>query len=422
MAKPTLSAIEYRDVSSLIEYSNNAKLHPEHQIDAIANSIAEFSFLDPVATDEQNVLLSGHGRLAAAKKLGLTQIPVIQVTGLSDAQKKAYRIASNKLNLKTGLDEQALTLELEALQDLGFDLELTGFDTSELDELLKQVTQEGEGSDEEKDDVPEPDEVEPRCKLGETWQLGKHKVAILDSTKPETLKYLFGDKKPHMIWADPPYGVDIVKIKEGLGGSDAAAKPFGSKDKRVPRGSVGASVACPVGIYAPIVGDNSVDTAVNSYKYCFNFAPEAVMFYWGGNYFAHELPATPCWIVWDKRDGMTSNNFADAELAWTNQSSPVRVFAHLWNGMIKASERGEKRVHPTQKPVKLFEYCASMYGKPGDLVFDPFLGSGMSLIGAESMKDNRTVYGCELSPIYADVCIQRWENFSGQTAQLINSM
>lgn len=423
MDKVSLSTIEYRDISTIIEYSNNAKTHPDNQIDQIANSIAEFSFLDPIAIDENNIILEGHGRLAAAKKMGIEQIPVIQVTGLSDAQKKSYRIAHNKLNMKTGFDDLAIAAELEALQELEYDLSLTGFDTDELDELVKLNGNDGYGAAScgtgNEDDVPEPEDVEPRCKLGEVWQMGRHKIAVLDSTKPETIKALFSNRKPNMIWADPPYGVDIVKIKEGFGGSDAAAKPFGSKGDR---GSVGAGNACPVGIYAPIAGDNSIDTAINSVALVHEFAPNAVMFYWGGNYFAHKLPPTPCWIVWDKRDGMTSNNFADAELAWTNQSTPVRVFAHLWNGMIKASERGERRVHPTQKPVKLFEFCSSMYGKPEDLIFDPFLGSGMSIIGAESMNDGRTVYGCELSPVYADVCIQRWENFTGLTAHLIDSV
>ena len=137
--------------------------------------------------------------------------------------------------------------------------------------------------------------------------------------------------------------------------------------------------------------------------------------WWGGNYYAHELPPSSCWIVWDKEN---TGDFADAELAWSNSSTAVRIFKHRWNGMLKDSERGEKRVHPTQKPVALFTWCADRYGKPNDIVFDPFLGSGISIIGSEQLGD-RTCYGCELSEHYCDVILTRFQEFTGIEPELL---
>lgn len=169
--------------------------------------------------------------------------------------------------------------------------------------------------------------------------------------------------------------------------------------------------------YYPIAGDDSVDTAIASYKVCANLFPDAVQIWWGGNYYAHVLPPSSCWIVWDKEN---TGNFADAELAWTNQPSAVRIFKHMWNGMVKASEHGEKRVHPTQKPVALAQFCFEKYGKPNDLIFDPFLGSGMSLIAAAKIGD-RTVYGCELSEVYCEIIMQRFFNLTQIEPELIHS-
>ena len=143
-----------------------------------------------------------------------------------------------------------------------------------------------------------------------------------------------------------------------------------------------------------------------------------MQFWWGANNYANALPPTTCWIVWDKRDDQTSNNFADAELAWSNHKSAVRIFRHLWNGLMKASERGERRVHPTQKPVALAAWCFERYGKEGDIILDPFLGSGISVIAAEQMH-NRRVYGCELSPEYVAVVIQRWVDLTGKQPRLV---
>jgi hypothetical protein len=232
-----------------------------------------------------------------------------------------------------------------------------------------------------------------------------------------------------MVWSDPPYGIEIVSTHVSVGGGNCnrtsieecqdrkqnrakglgtvgGSKPFGSK---AVRGSVGTSNVVSVNQYEPIIGDDTTKTACNSFEVCKSF-PDAIQIWWGANYYDF-LPPSPCWLVWDKEN---TGNFADAELAWSNHQSAVRIFKHQWNGMIKASERGESRVHPTQKPVALAEWAFEKYGAAGDLIFDPFLGSGMSIIAAENLK--RRVIGIELSEHYCSVVVSRWEDYTGKKA------
>ncbi|MFM6198241.1 MAG: DNA methyltransferase, partial [Dolichospermum sp.] len=240
-------------------------------------------------------------------------------------------------------------------------------------------------------------------KLGEIWQLGRHKIACGDSTIESNVRALLGDRfgDVGMVWSDPPYGIEVV-TKEGMVG-------YGVK------GQYGK--AANNGVYASVIGDSTTDSAVNSFQICSKF--DCTQIWWGANYFSSKLPNSKSWIVWDKEN---AENFADAELAWCKSSQPVRIFKHMWNGMIKASEHGEKRVHPTQKPIALCEWAFNKYGQPNDLILDPFLGSAPSIIAAEKMEGDRTVYGFELSPDYCEVIIQRWEKFTGKQAELIGRL
>jgi hypothetical protein len=171
-----------------------------------------------------------------------------------------------------------------------------------------------------------------------------------------------------------------------------------------------------VGKYAPVAGDSSIETAEKSATMLLDLYPNAVHFWWGGNYYTNVLPPSPCWVIWDKDN---TGNFADCEMAWSNHNGAARIFEHRWNGMLKASEHGQRRVHPTQKPVALFKWCVEKYLKGGGVVFDPFLGSGISIIGAEELGENYTVIGCELAPEYIATTIQRWVNLTGKTPVLI---
>lgn len=373
-------------VADLIPYANNARTHSDEQVAQIAASIKEFGWTNPILIDGEKGIIAGHGRLAAARKLNMSTVPAIELSGLSKAQKKALILADNKLALNSGWDTNLLAIELSELKEMDFDISLTGFTDAEIDALQPiEITQ---GLTDE-DDVPEVP-AEPVTKLGDVWLLGRHRLMCGDSTSIDAVDRLMAGFVVDMVYTDPPYGISIV--------SDS--------------GHVGGEKLAKVGFYAPIAGDDTIDVAIDAIQVIKTLNAK-VEIIWGGNYYANVLDNSSCWIVWDKNN---TGNFADAELAWTNQQTAVRIFKHTWNGMIKASEHGQKRVHPTQKPVKLAEWCFDEYGHKCTNVLDLFSGSGSTLIACESK--NKIGFMMELSPDYCDVIIKRWQDFTGKEATL----
>ena len=232
----------------------------------------------------------------------------------------------------------------------------------------------------------------------------RHRVLCGDATSAEDVARVLGEAKPHLVFTDPPYGISIVQ-----GTSVGGAKPFGVKGRV--HGPAKNAIIEP-GRYDEVIGDDSTHTAVAAYKICAELDIPTLIF-WGGNYYADQLPASRCWIVWDKEN---TGTFADVELAWTNLDRPARLFRHMWSGLMKASERGERRVHPTQKPVALAEWCLVQFGSRDDAVLDLFLGSASTLIACE--QTGRTCYGMELSEAYIDVALKRWQDFTDERATL----
>lgn len=193
-----------------------------------------------------------------------------------------------------------------------------------------------------------------------------------------------------MIFADPPYGIKVVPKSGKLG-----------------KGTN----------YMPMIGDDSTATAKSAYHLYTDLFEKSTQLWWGANYYITALKPSRCWIIWDKENGTTS--FADAELAWSNIKSSVRIFRHRWNGANRASERGQPRYHPAQKPIRLAMWFYEKYGKDNDIVLDPFIGSGITILASALLEDNRHVYGIEILPHYCDVTIARYEALSGNTAHLI---
>lgn len=394
-------SISMRNVQDLIPYVNNSRTHSDEQVAQIAASIREFGWTNPILVDGANGIIAGHGRLLAARKLGYTEVPTIELSQLTETQKKAYIIADNRLALNAGWDNEILTVELNDLLADGYALEILGFDPKELNALLEPEQLQGLTDEDEAPPVP----VEPKTKPGDIYQLGKHRLMCGDSTSIDAVDKLMDGSKADMVFTDPPYGISIVKGSK-VGGD----KPFGSKDSR---GTDGATNVVKANLYAPIAGDDTIDVAIEAIQVIKTLGAK-VEIIWGGNYYAQALENSSCWIVWDKEN---TGNFADAELAWTNQKTAVRIFKHMWNGMVKASEHGQKRVHPTQKPVKLAEWCFEQYGAQCETVLDLFCGSGSTLIACES--SGKTGYMMELSPHYCDVIVKRWEDFTGKKAVLL---
>ena len=378
-----------RSISELTPFDKNSRTHSDAQIEQVCKSIRKFGFTNPVLIDENNTIIAGHCRILAAKMAGIDNIPCVVLHGLSDVEKAAYVIADNKLALNAGWDFDILQEQFEFLKENDFNLELTGFSLEELCDLLPHEEPEIFCNE---DDVPEVP-VEPITKLGDVWLLGEHRLMCGDSTVIDAVDKLMNGAKADMVFTDPPYGVDVVK--SGKVGAD-----FGVAKK---------------GSYMPIIGDSTINTAVDSYSLCVALSVPVLCF-WGGNYFASKLLDSSCWIIWDKReDSGIKNTFADCEMAWTNQKKPSRIYRQLWNGMIRKGEH-EKRVHPTQKPIALAEWCFDELNPKGKTVLDLFGGSGSTLIACEKLK--RKCFMMELDPKYCDVIVKRWENFTGKKAVL----
>jgi hypothetical protein len=395
---PQTLAVTYREAAELTPHGKNARTHSDAQVAQIAASMTEFGWTNPVLIDEAGGVIAGHGRLMAAKLLGMATVPTIALPGLTPAQKRALVIADNKLALNAGWDDATLGEELAGLCADGFNMEILGFDGDELAALLADPT----AGRADLDEMP-PIPADPVTALGDVWLCGRHRVICGDGTDVGVIEQLCGETVPDIAISDPPYGISIVK-----GASDGGAKPFGTKRGRV-HGPARNAIIRP-GVYAPIIGDDTTETAIASYHALVALGVPAIVL-WGGNYFADQLPPSRCWLVWDKEN---TGTFADAELAWTNQDAIVRLLRHQWSGLIKASERGERRVHPTQKPVALAEWVIETVAPKAASVIDPFLGSGWTLIAAERRGIQH--FGIELSPPYVDCAVQRWQAFTGKTA------
>jgi hypothetical protein len=298
----------------------------------------------------------------------------------------------------------------------GFDDELTDL----AERLLEQRDEEqnlsdGDGDEDAdyEDDWDGEEVVECKVSPGDVWQLGRHKLFCGDSCDEAAVMTFLAGVKPTFVWADPPYGIKVVNNRGD--GSTAFVKDGKNDFIRASKkdwGKVGVTAVCEAGIYAPIIGDDTIETATKSSAMCLNLFPDAVHVWWGANHYATELPNGRCWWVWDK--DTANSNFADCELAWTNVDKPAKLFKHTWSGMIKESEHGQKRVHPTQKPIALVVEALKIFGSDSNIIFDPFIGSGISILAAEQTGD--TCFGIEMSPDYCQICIQRWEQLSGQVA------
>lgn len=344
----------------------------------MASSINEYGFQQPIVVDKNMVVVVGHTRLMGAKKLGLKKVPTV-IADLSETQAKAYRIADNRINEDSTWDMELLNLEIAGLSEVDFDLDLLGFDSSELDKFL--VNDEEYLTDE--DEVPEPPK-EPISKQGDIWKLGNHRVMCGDSNNITDIDKLLKNSIPNAIVTDPPYGIGIDGQKKSIANNPKHNRKhheFRDWDSKRP------------------------DKSIFNYIISLN-VPTVI---WGGNYFADLLTPTRGWIYWDKgQDGLT---MSDGELAWTTENKPLRSKTINRNAL-KGS------VHPTQKPVDLINFCIEYLKVPiKGSVLDLFGGSGTLLICCE--KSNKKAFIMELDPKYVDVIIERWENFTGKKAKKI---
>jgi site-specific DNA-methyltransferase (adenine-specific) len=378
--------VEQKALTDIKPYIKNPR--KKWDIQKVAQSIKEFGFQQPIVVDRGGTIIVGHGRYEAAKLLKLTSIPVT-IADLPPDKAKAYRIADNKTNEFSEWDISLLQQEFTDLLDANFDLELTGFDHDELESL---ITGEKAGLTDD-DAVPElPDE--PKSKLGDIYKLGEHRLMCGDSTKIDDTDKLIKNIKIDLVYTDPPYGINEKGDRSERGGLTQGNK---LKDFK----------------------DDSIQYAVDSYNICEGVYKIPRQVWWGANYYCHHLPQSNNWFVWDKRvEEKQKDTQSDCELAWVKSKwSSVRIFRHLWKGMMKGSEKGQRRVHPTQKPVALAEWSLD-YFKEFETVLDLFGGSGSTLLACEKKK--KKCFMMEFDPHYVDVIIKRWEDYTGKKAELLN--
>ena len=399
--------IKQTPIDELIPYASNSRTHSDEQVAQIAASIKEFGFNNPVLLDKENGIIAGHGRVLAARKLGLKEVPTIELSHLTDTQRKAYVIADNKLALNAGWDMELLSLEMGDLRDEGFDLSLIGFNDDELANMFVDKT-EGLTDPDEVPDIPD----DPVTKEGDVWLLGKHRLMCGSSTDISATEKLFNGVTPDMVFADPPYGIDVVQSNQVGGGGPTKFEMIGGGAVNKGQKIVASNT------YAKIEGDETTETAKDFYNTCVALELKNIVL-WGGNYFTDFLAPSRCWVVWDKE---MTGNFSEAEMAWTSFSKGgIKVFKFLWNGLSREGNRKDElkgRVHPTQKPVGLF--CNIFERFDGfKIIYDGFGGSGSTLIACE--KTGRNCLMMELAPEYCDVIIKRWQDFTGEQAKLEGS-
>lgn len=392
--------IEQWPTAKLLPYARNARTHSDDQIAQIAASIAEFGFTNPILAGSDGIIVAGHGRLVAAQKLGLEIVPVVVLDHLSPTQRRALVIADNRIAENAGWDDAMLRIELESLQLEGFDIDLTGFDADALAELLAGDDPNNDGQTDE-DAVPEVGET-PISRPGDIWIMGSHRLLCGDSTVAESYDRLMQGEVADMVFTDPPYNVNYANsAKDKMRGKDRAIlnDNLGDGFYDFLLAALTPTVAHSRGGIYVAMSSSELDVLQAAFRAA------------GGKW--------STFIIWAK------NTFTLGRADYQRQYEPIlygwpegaqrhwcgdRDQGDVWN--IKKPQKND--LHPTMKPVELVERAIRNSSRPGNVVLDPFGGSGTTLIAAE--KSGRVARLIELDPKYVDVIVRRWEDFTGQTA------
>ncbi|MDN3564602.1 site-specific DNA-methyltransferase [Paeniroseomonas aquatica] len=383
-------------VADLVPYARNARTHSPAQVAQIAASIREFGFTNPILVDGERGVIAGHGRLLAARQLGMTEVPTIELTHLNAAQRRAYILADNRLALSAGWDDDLLRIELSDLQAEGFDLALTGFDPLELGALLAEPT----AGLTDPDEIPQVPET-PVSRPGDLWQLGRHRLFCGDSTDAAAVEAVLAGVRPHLMVTDPPYGVayDPAWRNASLAGGKTARVGKVLNDDRADWREAWALFPGEVAyvwhgaLHAGTVAESLTATGF-TVRAQIIWAKERLVMGRGHYHWQHE----PCWYV----------------VRGTGHWSGDRKQTTLWS--IPSRGQDAATTHGTQKPVECMARPMRNNSSPGQAVYEPFCGSGTTLIAAE--MEGRACHAIELAPAYVDVALARWQAFTGLQATL----
>jgi DNA modification methylase len=406
--------IEYLPLTALQPYDRNARTHSADQVAQLVASVRAFGWTNPILVDERNLIIAGHGRLAAATELGLAEVPVIRLEGLDDAHRRALAIADNKLAMNAGWDEKLLVAELGGLGELQG---LVGFSADELLRLLG-----GNQGRTDPDEVP-PVPAEPITRPGDLWLLGPHRLLCGDATSAADVGLLLGDSKPRLMVTDPPYGVALDMewrdraCRNTLGPAEpsymrprngAAHQALSiSGDTRADWSEAFALVPSLTVAYVWHATSHSIDVGLGLQNIDFQIRQQII---WVKPVFvisrqAYNWQHEPCWYA--VRKGATAT--------WKGGHSQSTLWEAASPKMIFSGSKEEKVNHPTQKPVALYNRPIENHTDIGDTVYEPFSGSGSAIIAGEGLT--RQILAMEIDPVFVDVAVQRWENFTGQKAE-----
>jgi DNA modification methylase len=413
--------IEYTLVQELRPYPNNARTHSKKQIKQIAKSITRFGFNNPVLIDDQRQVIAGHGRVEAAKQLGLHAIPTVRLSHLSESDKRAYILADNQLALKAGWDREILAIELQGLVDLDFDIDLTGFDMPEVDVILDEAKESEEDQDSADDDAPECATGPSVTRTGDLWLLGQHRLLCGDARDQSCYDALLDGERAQFVFTDPPYNVPIDGHVCGLGRIRHQNFAMGCGEM-----SEDEFITFLEAVFRRLAL-NSTDGSIH--QICMDWRHMFEMLTAGRRIYA-ELKNV---CVWNKNNaGMGSFYRSKHEMVfvWKNGTSAHinnfelgqhgRTRTNVWDFPgISGGHKGrldELALHPTVKPAALVAEAIKDCSRRGGLVLDPFCGSGTILIAAE--KTSRKARAMEVDPHYVDVAVRRWQTYTGKRAVL----
>ena len=372
---------------------DNPRRISERDMDRLVKSLREFPDmmkLREIVVDETMTVIGGNMRVLALRKMGIQEAIAKIVKGLTADQKREFVIKDNATFGEWDMDALANGWSDLPLGDWGVDLpdEWTAGEGNEPQDAEPQI-----------DKAAELNKVW-KVKRGDLWRIGEHRLLCGDSTKADDVARVMGGEKA-VVFSDPPYGVNAV----GGGGKTHFKGKVGGGGKTHFKGTVGGGGIVAANKYNNIIGDDTIDTARIFYNVCIELGLVDIIL-WGGNYFTAFLPPSSCWLVWDKREDIPSNNFADCEIAWTSFTKPSRIYRHLWSGLLRKGNRKDElygRVHPTQKPVGLAVNVLQDF--PANIYFDGFLGSGSFMVAAQNAGNK--MYGVEMDEQYCAVILQR---------------
>ena len=434
------NAIEVWPLDRLIPYASNARTHSDAQVAQVAASIKEFGFTSPILVDVKDGIIAGHCRLMAARKLGLEQVPVIILDHLSDAQRRAYILADNKLSLEAGWDNDILTAELDRLREEGYDLEVIGFSDEELGCLLDGMEEQDEGGgagDEEV--IPEPPK-NPVTRPGDLWVLGEHRLLCGSSTVTDDVIRLMNGERAILFATDPPYLVDYdgtnhppnksakeraAKAKAAAEGREKKGWTDGNKDWSDTYGVTWDDSSQGPELYEGFI-KAAVDHAIIDHAawYCWHASKRQAMVeaVWEkAGAFVHQQ------IIWNKTSPVLTRTHylwkhEPCFYGWIRGNRPEKLDGTdpaytVWD--IKGLTGNDRPEHPTPKPLEVFGIPMRQHVPLGGLCYEPFSGSGSQIMAGEA--NHRSVYALEISPVYVDVAVQRFIKFTGKIVYLDGS-